>query len=168
MAGTGDVVWDHMNGGYNSRVFGIGREDCMGIFQKQGHSVTAQNEGSNNGLLQIGLQAMASSNAANIGNLPDAHYLLYGDKNATLNPTENKRSKGHCFIVPARTWRTQATGNLVQTLGTQLRMKTGAIWSTVSNVNNYYLLIDRNGNGIYNDVADTAIQASALSGYRGV
>lgn len=164
LAGTGDVVWDQTNGGYNSRVFGIGREDCMGIFQKQGHSVTAQNEGSNNGLLQIGLQAMASSNAANIGNLPDAHYLLYGDNNASLNPTENKRSKEHCFIVPARTWRTQATGNLVQTLGTQLRMKTGAIWSTVSNVNNYYLLIGRNGNGIYNDVADTAIQASALSG----
>jgi len=164
LAGTGDIIWDQANGAYNSRVFGIGREDCMGIFQKQGHSVTAQNEGSNNGLLQIGLQAMAASNAANTGFMPDAHYILYGDNNSPLSPTENKRSKEHCFVTPARTWRTQATGNLVPTLGTQVRVKTDAIWNTVSNVNNYYLLIDRDGNGLYNDARDTAIPASSLSG----
>ncbi len=163
LAGTGDVIWNKANGGYNSRVFGIGREDCMGIFQKQGHSVSAQNEGSD-GLLQIGLQAVAASNAANLGFMPDAHYILYGDNNATLSPTANKRSSEHCFVSPARSWRTQATGNLVPTLETQVRFKTGTIWSTISAVGDYYLLIDRNGNGLYNDLEDTAIQASAMSG----
>lgn len=163
LAGTGVIVWNQANTGYNHRVFGIGREDCMGIFQKQGHSVTAQNDGGND-LLQIGLQDMAVSNAANTGFMPDAHYILYGDNNEMLSPAENRRSKEHCFTSPVRTWRTQATGNLVQTVGTQVRMKTGSIWSTVGSATDYYLLIDRNGNGIYNDAVDTAIPASALSG----
>lgn len=161
VSGDNNVVWDQDNGGFNYRIFGVGREDCMGISQRQTHSSTGEQAGTD--IIQIGLEAMAESNKANVGLMADGHYIIWGDNGGTLNGNNNVRSQQHCLIAPERKWRAQATGNIAGSFGTQVKIKTSDIWSTLTDATDYYLLIDRNGNGRYDDEVDTAIQASNMN-----
>lgn len=167
ISGTNDTIWDQSNGGYNSRVFGIGREDCIGIAQKQSHSVTGGIN--NNDLLKIGIDNILTENTLNNSNLPDAHFIFWGDNNGALTTTNNVRSSAYCLVTPQRTWRAQTTGNLANSLSTQVDFTVSGIsgngWvAPTNNPQDYYLLIDRNRNGLYNDDGDAAIPATKVSG----
>lgn len=161
VSGDNNVVWEQNNGGFNSRIFGVGREDCMGISQRQTHSSTGEQAGSD--IIQIGLEAMALSNKENTGLMADGHYIIWGDNDGMLTGNNNVRSQQHCLIAPERKWRAQATGNIAGSFGTQVKVKTSDIWPTLANAGDYYLLIDRNGNGRFDDEVDTAIQAGSLN-----
>lgn len=159
VSGAGQVIWNRSNGGFVNNVFGIGREDCMGLAQKQSHSTTAVPA---DDILQVALNTMATTNANNTGNIPDAHYILWGDNGGSLNPTDQIKVDRSCLNAPERTWRAQTTGNLSQELNTQMRIDTRGIWSTAGAASDHYLLIDRNANGVYDDATDTAIVATAI------
>lgn len=161
VSGAGQVIWNRSNGGYVNNIFGIGREDCMGLAQKQSRSTTAT---TGNDIMQIGLNSITTTNANNTGNIPDAHYIMWGDNGGSLSPTVQVKADKLCLNAPQRTWRAQTTGNLSEELKTQVHIETQGMWSSVGSAGDYYLLIDRNGNGVYDDAVDTAIPATTMQG----
>lgn len=166
MSGTNNTIWKQNNGGYTYNVFGIGREDCIGVLQKQSHSVTSGTLSED--IIQVGLDTIFPSNALNTGNIADAHYIMWGDNNGSLTTLDQVRSREHCLLAPQRRWRAQTTGNLANTMNTLVAIQANGIsgpgWVSPSgNPQDYFLLIDRNANGLYNDNVDDAIPASEIS-----
>jgi len=72
-----NVVWDRvLNDGYNKNIFGIGRDDAGGLYQKQSHSV-------DNKMLTVFVgNNLETLNSQNTGLLRDKHYLLFGSNGA--------------------------------------------------------------------------------------
>lgn len=163
LSGANNTIWKHNNGGFTYNTFGIGREDCIGFLQKQSHSVTATTQD----IIHVGLDTIFPTNAENTASISDAHYIIWGDNNGSLTTLDQIRSTSHCLLAPQRKWRAQTTGNLANTLHTLVAIDASGVsgtgWVTpTNNPQDYFLLIDRNGNGVYNDAIDAAIPASAI------
>ncbi|MDR2979691.1 MAG: hypothetical protein LBV02_04540 [Bacteroidales bacterium] len=73
-AATPVKVWDNaINGGYNTNVFGLARDDDFGLYQKQARSMEDHTISA-----FIGASTLASTNTANTGTLTNGTYLLFG------------------------------------------------------------------------------------------
>ena len=69
---SGTIVWDKSaNSNYNNNIFGIGRDDYSGLYQKQSFSVT-----NNSFIAYVG--NLVTLNSQNTGTLDDKQYLLIG------------------------------------------------------------------------------------------
>ena len=72
----GITVWDKTaNNGYNTNIFGIGRDDASGLYQKQSHSIT-------NKPFIVFLSNLTTLNSQNTGTLADKQYLMFGSNGA--------------------------------------------------------------------------------------
>ena len=162
VSGSGLLVWDYGNNLYNNRIAGIGREDCQGLSQRQ--SVSAIDDTIK---LTIGVGTIASSNKTNLSSVANEQYLIWGDNNGSLAATNEIQAKNLCLRNSERTWRVQRTGDYISLQPMQITMNVAAInWNEpayTASAANYYLLVDRNGNGFFDDAVDTAIQAASLS-----
>ena len=73
LASDSTVTWDRMaNIGYNNHIFGIGRDDATGLYQKQ-----AQSESSRSLTAFVG-SSITTLNSENNGTLSDKQFLLFG------------------------------------------------------------------------------------------
>jgi len=68
------TVWDFTaNTGYNNHIFGVGRDDASGLYQKQAYSV------SNSGLIAYLVNSSVETyNSENVGELYDKQFLMFG------------------------------------------------------------------------------------------
>jgi hypothetical protein len=162
MSGNAGVIWDRGVHAFNNRIFGIGRENCFGLSQKQ-----SQAESDPLKMVRVGRTSVQATNALNISTMANAEYLMYGDNNGSLANTKRVTLKTKCLLIPDRVWRTQRTGNAINTQVTQVRMRVDNItWNQTLSTNprDYFLAIDRNSNGVFNDSVDEIITATSLSG----
>lgn len=89
---------------FDNRIFGIGRENCQLLNQKQAKSIAA------GALFTIGAgDSIASDNNANPSILNDAAYLLLGDNNLSLS-WGTGTTGGTINSRMARNWKVVATG----------------------------------------------------------
>jgi len=136
--GTPTVVWD--NTSYWNDVFGIGREDSEGLNQIAGNSI---NTGSGDGTGQSGKGNIVISNPSS---LEDGDFLMMGHDNGALTEQLSDLPAGLNFFRLGREWKVQATGDP----GTvDLAFDFNGITTTggTSDINNYRLLIDEDGDG---------------------
>ncbi|MCL2511240.1 MAG: hypothetical protein FWF09_04240, partial [Bacteroidales bacterium] len=73
---SNEIVWDAtINSGYNNNIFGIGRDDAMGLYQKQSMSVDSNEEIT----FFVGNDAKPSAtNGQNNGTLNNGEFLMLG------------------------------------------------------------------------------------------
>jgi uncharacterized membrane protein len=163
VSGGGQTIWDYSNNIYNNNIIGVGREDCQGLAQKQSSAI-----GDARNLLTIGMTSIASSTKENLTTMADGQFMLWGDNNGSLSTFTSLQAKQLCLKKPGIEWRNQRTGGLINTQGTQVKIHVSEIpWAegaTQNSAGNYYLLIDRNSNGSYQDAGDVAIPATSLDG----
>jgi large repetitive protein len=117
---VGTTIYTANGGGatdFDANVFGIGREDCQVLHQKQSKSVNT------NGIVTVGLTTIAASNAANTNNLTDDSYLIIGDNNVAAGATAINGATSSACTPPVgmdaifnRTWKTEETGAVGNTL----------------------------------------------------
>lgn len=102
-----DTIWSKKkNEGFNTRVTGIGKDDLLGLNQKQ--SGNSQKDG-----LSIGINSIEKTNNENKSTLKDRTYLLWGDNNEDYllekdNSSTEKRMK--------RVWKTKIHSSESNTL----------------------------------------------------
>jgi hypothetical protein len=69
-------IWDAKEqGGFNSRVTGIGRDDAFGLYQRQ--SANSEADG-----VTIGIDKIARTNKSNAANIADRSFLVWADNGA--------------------------------------------------------------------------------------
>jgi len=97
-----DTIW-HYNKSepFNNRVTGIGRDDTLGLYQKQ--SGNAEKDG-----LYIGLQSIEPANHKNSSEILNDVYLLWGD-NAGLTLLESDVDDPQAIKKMDRVWKTLKT-----------------------------------------------------------
>ena len=151
---------------YAGRLAGIGRSKAFSLHQKQ--SISAYDT---SGLLLISAGTPAATNQKNKVNIPDEHFLLWGDNQKALSDTLKKEQEQDTLLaVLERKWMMAASGSEVHQLETELRLKT-ALFPNDSAA--YWLLVDRSGRGDYSldnveiILADTVVEDSVHI-YRGV
>jgi hypothetical protein len=82
------VIWDkNANAGYNNNIFGIGRDDASGLYQKQSHSDKNQNV-----TVFLGSK-LTALNSQNNGTLSNGQFLVMGSNNNSNNTTPYSRPK---------------------------------------------------------------------------
>jgi large repetitive protein len=111
-------IWDKTaSATYHNNVFGIGREDCQGLIQKQSKSVNAE------GLIAIGIDnQIAATNIANLGAFDtDKSFLIIGDNGATAGTLTTVTPGGACSPpetvdkFTSRVWKSVETGSVEST-----------------------------------------------------
>ena len=134
----------------------------MGYSQKQ-----SQSENDPDHTLIIGREQIAATNKDNLSTMADGNFLLFGDNNGSISAAAKQQVKGHCILMTQRTWRVQRTGNIIDNQSVQVKIKINHIsWGQAlsTTTTDYYLMIDRNGDGDYHDPNDQIVPASALDG----
>lgn len=156
------LVWN-ASSGYHNRVFGIAAESCFGYVQRQGRSEADQTYS-----LMVGAGTIATTNRANTAAIEDGAFLVFGDNGVDVSNANNISMfmrRGECMRVTGRRWRVQRTGITIQTMDTQVKIRIDQInWNQTASAaaTDYFLMIDRNANGGYEDAADAIITASSL------
>ncbi|MCU0467176.1 MAG: hypothetical protein MUF58_01125 [Arcicella sp.] len=156
LSGDGTTVYA-ANGGtatdYDSNVFGIGRDDCQGLNQKQSNSTS-------DGFVTISNGALAANNAANTNNFTaDKSFEMIGDNGLTKDYavayTPTTFTPAGTFLRMNRIWKVDETG----TVGTvRITVPSGADRLLVSNSDTFgagtqELTLNADGNGgFYADV----------------
>lgn len=129
---------------YATNIFGIGRDDCSGLNQRQAKSTTS---GDN---IVIGLTAIAGSNLANTGSFTaNKQFIMIGNDGGALTgttsniPTNYVGCNSYRYI---RNWAVQNTGNV----NNSLQVTVGdAINSVASNWLNPTLAVNTAGDVLY-------------------
>lgn len=110
--GDGTTIWDATaNTSYKNDIFGIGRDNCQGLYQKQSKSVNSTSFVTvSNG------SSVAATNAANTSTLTDTNFEVIGDNGLSLDyanvyvPTSFSPAGG--FYRMNRIWKVQETGTV--------------------------------------------------------
>jgi hypothetical protein len=134
---TGSVLYA-ANGGtatdFDSRITGIGREDCAELYQKQSLS-------QHGGLITIGANnSIAATNAANTATLANGSYLVFGDDSGSLEgvigglpgtPPADANSR-----IP-RVWKAVETGSVGST---RLSFPTSGVAGAINITGKFWLV----------------------------
>lgn len=124
------VMWN--NATYWNDVFGIGRDDCSGLLQKQSKSTTA---GDN---VTIGLGTIAGTNMANTGTFAaNNQYLVIGNDGGALTATASNVPASYTSCNAARyvrNWLVKNTNGVSNTLQVQVGNAANPIVSNWMNV----------------------------------
>ncbi len=153
LSGAGTTIWDKTaNTAYHNNVFGIGRDDCQALNQKQSKSVnTTAFVTVSNGT------TVAATNAANTSVFTaDKSFEIIGDNNLALDYTTaytpSFAANGLFFYTMPRVWKVQETGTVGQVTiripgtaqNTYLLVKNSATFG--SGATEYLMAKDGNGN----------------------
>lgn len=133
------VLWSHQaHGDYGSRIIGIGRDDALGLYQKQSRSAS---DTSNLMLFSVGAPAL--TNAANKSSISEGNFILMGDNGGGLKtrPSENKYNP---LSMLERKWLVKATGATVKDISTELHVDFSKI---PADSLGYWMVVDRSGAG---------------------
>ncbi|MBL7705403.1 MAG: T9SS type A sorting domain-containing protein [Taibaiella sp.] len=153
------------NTGYNSKIFGIGREDAQGLHQKQSQSQMVSSAGYD--FLVASKGAIATTNALNAQTLPDGSYLLFGDNGVALAsktdelPTALITSSACALNRLTREWKVQSTGTPGAVTFRAGSATSGSFRFPLS-ASGIMLLVDLDGDGDFATGSYATFPASAL------
>jgi hypothetical protein len=149
----GVVVWDSQkNASYTANITGIGRDDMLGLYQKQSTNSDKPN------LLSIGVEYIAPYNAKNTTHIDNNTTLIWGDNNQDLY-FDNKDNLTYRPLN--RKWLMTSYGQTVG-LKTVLKFDTKQIRNIVLHGETYYLMIDRNSTNGFDDTKADIIKADSV------
>jgi hypothetical protein len=156
VASTGAVFWTY-NATYASDIFGIGRDDGSGLSLSSSNSL---NTGSGNGSGLSGKGNLVLSNPSALNNLD---FILLGDNGGSLTEQTTNLPTGTPGTVErvGRQWKvnhTNATGTSVTLSFNTTGLTTG------TNVTDFSVLVDNDGDGNFATGTQTNIPASTYSG----
>lgn len=141
---------------YKNRIFGIGRDDWNGLYQKQSKGIFNENG------LTVSLGETAASNKENVAVMENQTFLVFGDNNGslTLKPASNTTN---CMPMMERKWQVQVSGTQASTLSTDLTIDISGIFDKKStDAKTYLLVIDQSGKGTFLPEDIRYVSASAL------
>jgi len=128
---------------YKNRIFGIGRDDWNGLYQKQSKGIFNENG------LTVSLGEAAVSNMDNTAVMENQTFLVFGDNNGslTLKPASNTTN---CMPMVERNWLVQTSGTQAATLSTNVSVDISGIFEKKStDLKAYLLVIDQSGKGTF-------------------
>ncbi len=157
-ASFGTIIWDSaVNTAYKSRIFGIGRDYCSGLYQKQARSALSGN------ILTLSLNTMATSNAINTGALAkDSMFTIIGDNDSTLTQQSSDlpTSISSCASRLKREWKAQVTGDPVEA---EYRFDLSTATGIGTTLTDFRIIIDEDGNGDFTNGAVRIFDASSFA-----
>mgnify|MGYP002630012012 CR=1 FL=1 len=104
------IIWDYKkNLDYQYDVVGLGRDDSLGIYQKQ----TAAEGGQSDLLMYMG--NIVDMNNNNVSTLDNFNFVLYGHNGDSLNQfdLDTNNIQGFPYLM-SRKWKIRTTGNTIQ------------------------------------------------------
>jgi hypothetical protein len=128
------MVWDyHNNPDYSYSIAGLGRDDTLGLYQKQSYMLDEK--------IIIGLNELAATNEDNSGLLANGDYMIWGFDSSLLE------QNGIIYLDNGEEFEVYGNGLFQGTNGAPYTFMTvdGSSWNGA--IENYYLLIDRSGTG---------------------
>lgn len=136
------MIWDWRNNpDYSYSIAGLGRDDNLGLYQKQSYMLNEK--------IIIGLNELAATNEDNQGTLADGEYLIWGFDSSLLS------QNGIIYLDNGEEFEIYGNGLFQGTKGrldesekipyNTFMTVDGSSWN--GTIENYYLLIDRSGSG---------------------
>jgi len=126
---------------YTNNVAGIGRDDELGLYQKQSSS---SNEAE---FLVISATEKALSNEENTAELQNRNFLVWGDNNLDIQ-LEEPSEEGKPTLLK-RQWLVKATGSKAKEISTQLQIDANKLFDGLKAKNDYLLVVDKSGEGSF-------------------
>ncbi len=161
VSSNGTTIWP-THATYKSDIFGIGRDDCSGLMQKQS---TAWVESATNNL-RIALGSLAADNLSNTSSFAaNNQFLMVGHNGLALTAVNTGIPATYTALSCnanryLRTWKAANTGSVT---GVQLIF--GSSTSPVpANWSNIQLAIDGDGNGNFTDGTITLLSPATVNG----
>lgn len=149
----GVMLWDFQkNAQYAAHITGIGREDILGLHQKQSTNSDKPN------LLSIGVEQIAPYNAKNTAHIDNNTFLIWGDNNQDLY-FEDKENLTYRPLN--RKWLMTSHGQMAD-LKTVLKFDTKQIRNIIPHGEPYFLMIDRNGKNGFDASKADIIKADSI------
>ena len=129
-----NVIWDYTNyPDYCTSIAGLGRDDTVGLYQKQTYYADGQ--------IVIGVNQLAQTNEDNAATIADGDFIVFGMEGVLPAVSEIYTQSGETYEVVGRSM-VQVTGN-AHIYGTFILLDTAAVQDSIAPV----LLIDRSGTG---------------------
>lgn len=154
----GRVVWDYeADKNYSNDIAGIARNDQSALYQKQSTSCKAATQ------LVIGINKIATTNAANNGILNDDNYMIWGDNAQPFLLEENTGATANEIALLQKKWLMKAYGNGLGKLSTELKVDVSSLLHHRFSKEHLQLIIDRSGNGQFAAENCTYITAGDIS-----
>ncbi|TMM30338.1 DUF11 domain-containing protein [Polaribacter aestuariivivens] len=135
---SGASIWNDTS--YWNDVFGIGKDDISGLNQVKSNSI---NTGSGDGSGQSGKGNIILSNPSSLEN---GDFLMIGHNNGALTEQLNDLPSGLSMLRLGREWKVKRTGD-PGTVDLEFDFNGITTSGGTTNVNNYRLLIDSDGDG---------------------
>jgi len=135
-----NVIWDYTHyPDYSASIVGLGRDDSVGLNQKQAYYADGQ--------IIVGLNQMANTNEENAATLINGDFILFGCRNALQHVSTVYTQEGATYEVIGRSM-VQVTGN-AHVYGTFILLDTASVETlrATSLQDAPSLLIDRSGTG---------------------
>lgn len=157
-ASYGSIIWDSaVNATYNRRIFGIGRDFCSGLYQKQSASAHT------GGVLTLSLNSLSSSNANNIGSFAkDSMFTIIGDNGGAMTQISSDlpATISTCASRLTREWKAQVTGDAVEA---EYRFDVSTVTGRGTLVTDYRIIVDEDGNGDFTNGTVRIFDASSYA-----
>ena len=144
-----NVIWDYINyPGFCTSIAGLGRDDSVGLCQKQTYFADNQ--------IVVGINQLAQTNEGNVSAIDDGDFILFGMDGVLSAVSEIYTQSGETYEVIGRSM-VQVTGN-ARTYNTFVLLDTTAVQDSIAPV----LLIDRSGTGEFPAGESEQMQSSGL------
>ena len=129
-----NVIWDYTDyPDYSTSIAGLGRDDSVGLNQKQTYYADGQ--------IIFGVNQLAQTNEDNAATIADGDFIVFGMEGVLPAVSEIYTQSGETYEVIGRS-TVQVTGN-AHIYGTFILLDTAAVHDSIAPV----LLIDRSGTG---------------------
>ena len=129
-----NVIWDYTDyPDYSTSIAGLGRDDSVGLYQKQTYYADGQ--------IVFGVNQLAQTNEENASAIADGDFIVFGMDGVLPAVSEIYTQSGETYGVIGRSM-VQVTGN-THIYGTFILLDTAAVQDSIAPV----LLIDRSGTG---------------------
>ena len=129
-----NVIWDYTDyPDYNTSIAGLGRDDSVGLNQKQTYYADGQ--------IIFGVNQLAQTNEDNAATIADGDFIVFGMEGVLPAVSEIYTQSGETYEVIGRSMA-QVTGN-ARTYGTFILLDTAAVQDGIAPD----LLVDRSGTG---------------------
>lgn len=138
----GQTIWNRKEDKlYSNNIAGIGRDDQLALYQKQGTSSSATDQ------LIIGVNQIAAANSANTGEINDGDYLIWGDNALPFKFDPKSQPTDVGVLLSDKKWLMESAGASAESLLTGLSINTKSLQPFDLSGVNFYLVIDRSGTG---------------------
>ncbi len=144
-----NMIWDYTHyPDYCASIAGLGRDDSVGLFQKQTYYADGQ--------IVLGVNQLEQTNEENVSAIADGDFIVFGMEGVLPAASEIYTQSGETYEVIGRSM-VQVTGN-AHIYGTFILLDTAAVQDSTAPV----LLIDRSGTGEFPAGETEQVQSTGL------